>query len=250
MLENFFGNNNKEDRIRAAQQICSTRGDEKDRRGIPTNFKVNRDAYEYFEELGGIKKLLEYLKILKITKILDIGSGTGRAINEISNSDLGQGFEFVGTSLFKYPDEDAKKIHLTSAEVLRGIPASSFGAVLSVCGVGYSDAPNLVAEQINRVLVPGGVFKGSFADERPVTYGSSTLKRYDDLRLALQKKGYDTAIVPDFLDVPSREKEDTILLAIKSNPSLVLPHAVDLLMEDYEKFFPNCYKKFIPRRNK
>ncbi|KKT00813.1 MAG: hypothetical protein UW07_C0004G0008 [Candidatus Nomurabacteria bacterium GW2011_GWF2_43_8] len=235
MQEGSPGKRNTEDRIKAARQIRAVRKNE--RQWINTNkgkFLTNRGKYDYIWELHGLKELFAYLRIKKNTKVLDIGSGTGRAVDEISKSELGKGLEFVKTALINYSGENSRKIHLTSAEVLRGIPSDSFGAILAVFSVAYSEAPELVAQQIDRVLVPGGVFKGSFNSRNsPETaFGKVTLKKYGNLRLILQKMGYDTATISDFSD-KYLEFHDSVLLAIKPDPSSGVPRAVDLLEADY-----------------
>ena len=52
---------------------------------------------------------------------------------------------------------------MTSAESLIGFDDGSVGVVLGVFSVAYSTEPELVAASIDRVLVAGGVFKGTFA---------------------------------------------------------------------------------------
>lgn len=238
-------NNNKKDnqeaRKKVKQQIRATREYERKWRGIRgMAYDVNRSEGSYMIALKGFSKLFDYLKTRKITKVLDIGAGTGRAIDEISKSEEGQGLDFVGTTLAKNPKrESSQKIHITSAEVLRGIPSNSFGAVLAVFSVGYSDAPKLVAEQIDRILVPGGVFKGAFspAGVGGIKYDENVmLKSYDRLYFALKEKGYDCATL---MEIPAARRKielDQILLAVKPDPASTPPPAKDLLQSDYLEF--------------
>ena len=48
------------------------------------------------------------------------------------------------------------------------IPDESVGGVLSVVAIAYSANPNLVAKQIDRILVPGGIAKIIFPVNRHV----------------------------------------------------------------------------------
>jgi len=113
MQEGSPGKRNTEDRIKAARQIRAVRKNE--RQWINTNkgkFLTNRGKYDYIWELHGLKELFAYLRIKKNTKVLDIGSGTGRAVDEISKSELGKGLEFVKTALINYSGENSRKPYL------------------------------------------------------------------------------------------------------------------------------------------
>ena len=248
MVEGLPGKKNTEDRKKAARQIRYTRKYERYQRDFGLRqfgYEVNRSADKYIAAIGGLEELFKYLRARRSTKVLDIGSGTGKAIDGISESNLGEGFDFVRTALTKnLSPEGTKKVHLTSAEILRGIPSNSFGAVLAVCSVGYSEAPELVAEQIDRVLVPGGVFKGVFADsDAELVYGKLLkFKNYTALHSALHRRGYDTAVLANFPYLGKENDPDHILLAIKPDPSSDLPLAISLLGSDYEK---TTQEKFI-----
>ncbi len=168
-------------RKEAAHQIRRARW--REREGRPYN--RDRSGFQYIKELAGVKELFSYLKTLPSRKILDIGAGTTHGITDISQSSFGTDMEFEATVLNSVPQIEKylgnERTHITSAEILRGIPDNSIACVLSVFSLTYSRAPELVIGSVDRVLVPGGVIKiGS--DDAPIW----------QLYQLLKDKGYDT----------------------------------------------------------
>lgn len=129
----------------------------------------NRGDVWYIQMLQGYKHLFNYLRNAfegSESTVLDVGAGTTRAVKEIEGSSWGKGLRFEATVLDmdqviegNLPED---RIHVTPVEELSGIADKSMAAILSVFSVGYSDVPDLAVESIDRVLMPGGVFKGNF----------------------------------------------------------------------------------------
>lgn len=135
----------------------------KERTGTPYN--VDRPGWQYVGELAGVENLFAYVRNLPSKIILDIGAGTTSAIAEIADNEMAKGLQFKATVLRSRAEITnnlgSENIHITSAEMLRGIADTSVGAIIAVHSLRYSAAPELAAKSIDRVLVPGGVFKGA-----------------------------------------------------------------------------------------
>lgn len=210
-------------RDNAARGIRMTRAKEmKD--GLNT-YEMERSPREYAVKLQGLKHLFTYAKTLPSKTVLDIGSGTTRGIYGISQQAISKGLSFEATTLSRSQthSEFARtghlslaraveknlgwaKTHITSAEVLRGIPNASVGVVLSVFSLPYSKAPALAVQSIDRVLVDGGVFKGHFPVNN-LTHLSAI--SYGPFEKEFERLGYSMSI--DINPVTRR----AVLLAIK-----------------------------------
>lgn len=180
-------------------------------------YETERDGIKYIQKLLGVLCLFDYVRRLGSTSlILDIGAGSTSGIYDLSTSSLGAGLLFEATVLSRNPALvnylPNKQIHVTSVERLRGIKDASVGGVLGVYSVGYSDEPALAITSLDRVLVPGGVFKGTF-HKKPTSPDEAKqnpfgFKEYDQFRDAFSGFGYDTA-------VENNGASADILLAIK-----------------------------------
>lgn len=214
-------------RSEVARQLIRIRNTE--RGGL---YRTDRTGAEYVYNLCGLEYLFDHVRSLRTSSIiLDVGSGTTRGIYELSISSLGHGLQFKATVLniksslvSQYLGKE--HTHATSVEVLRGIQNNSIGAVLGMASVGYSDQPALAVRSIDRILVPGGVFKGTFLrSERVEPQDSFGFKRYHAFKKAFQEKRYDT-------DIEFGGKED-VLLAIKPGGEKQIT-AQELLQRDSE----------------
>jgi ubiquinone/menaquinone biosynthesis C-methylase UbiE len=140
-----------------------TRARTQERIGSP--YKINRAGWEYAHQLAGLEHLFSYVRNLPSKTVLDIGSGTTEGVHDISQNAIAEGLHFEATVL-RPRSEIAENLglkdtHITSGEVLRGIPDASIGCIIALHSLRYSAAPELAAKSIHRVLVPGGVLKAA-----------------------------------------------------------------------------------------
>lgn len=148
----------KELRIAAAQKIRDARAADKSYDNDQIAYRRIRGEGEFRREILGLTHLFEYIRTLPSKKILEIGGGEGNARGEFSDNPNLHDLYFEGTDLINTGSAN----YVTSAEVMRGISSNAYGGVLSMYSISYSEAPELVGRQINRVLIPAGVFKGTF----------------------------------------------------------------------------------------
>lgn len=219
-----FQNKGTNERNDAARKIRNARTIE--RTGDP--YKINRTGWQYIKELGGVQHLFDYVKTLKSQTVLDIGAGTTQASSDLQESSLGFGLHFEATVLRNRPEIEKnlgkEHVHITSAEVLRGIPDASVGCVIAVFSVGYSDAPGLVAESIDRVLVPGGAVK--------ITGYKSIFSQFYD---QFERRGYDVdsgEVWGEYKAIlalkPGNESEVTAEQLLRSDEQSILPQRDEL----------------------
>ncbi len=189
------------------KQIADQLRDARSRERNPEHYPVGRNAKSYREWLREVRHLLKYVSKLASNIVLDIG-GSPQAMKEFSNSHDGKGLRFEVVTLRKTPEveeqQGTQRVHLTSVESLRGIADSSVGCVLSVFSIAYSAVPELAVKSLDRVLVPGGVFKGTF--DSPYSSPGQVaegLKRADEFIVEFKKLGYDVKheIQEDISDV-------------------------------------------------
>ncbi|HYV33936.1 MAG TPA: hypothetical protein VE973_03765 [Candidatus Limnocylindria bacterium] len=180
----------------------------------------------YVKTLGGLKHFLDYARSLpdsEKAKVLDIGAGTTKALSELASiEDWSENLDLSGTSLTSSPKVDSylgrENLTLTSVENLRGIKDGELAGVISVHGAGWTKAPRLAAESIDRVLMPSGILKCAFAfDPKDKT---DPRERYQKTFINFFKHfKYDTYVnirnVPNVLNIPGMKIKDTIFLAIK-----------------------------------
>jgi hypothetical protein len=172
-----------------------------DQRGA---YDISRSGEDYVHLLRGLQCLFEYIRTLQSNRVLDIGAGSTKAISQIASIPLfAKGLEFEAVTLKKLSEQKKylgyKKTHITSAERLRGVPLESYGGVISVQGLAYSQFPKLVVRNIDSILVNGGVVK-IFQDNGKVKQlKRQPLEVYEEL---FRDMGYDVWI-------------EEVLLAIK-----------------------------------
>ncbi len=192
-------------------------------------YNIRRTADRYLRELCGLKHMFDYVRTLSSKSVLDIGAGSTKAARQLSELGMARELSFEATTLSRsskisdhFHIDSIKKLvsdnlgwdktRITTAEVLRGIPNASKGAVLAVYSLPYSAAPELAVKNIDRVLVQGGVFKGLFPNDNKMDQFSLFVD-------AFKLHGYDThnaeihlgyqvilAIKPGKPDAPSAEK--------------------------------------------
>lgn len=181
------------------------------------------------DELNGLSATLDYVRILegeKPLQVLDIGAGTGRGIQEIANSSIGQGLQFKGTVL-KTPEHSSSSVELiaTSAERLRTVERASIAGIISVYGIAYSDLPEVAGDMVNWALVRGGVFKGVFPLQAHV-HQWGILKPFNEFAGSFYKHNFEVARYAGEHDNTER------ILAIKMPAIGMYGKALELLMED------------------
>ena len=212
---------NPEKRMAVASQIKEAK--KRDTVGGSEHQWKNYRGYNSYESyLGGFSGMFEYIKTLPSHKVIDIGAGHTVAFGQLSRGAKDQGLTFEAVTLSgslrrqSYFKNDIK-IHINSAENMRSISSNEYGGVISVYSICYSEAPDVVVDNIDRILVPGGVFKGSFApDEKGLDVpGAKTPHLFNEYFI---KKGYDTAI------------NEGVLLAIKPGPNICT--ATELMKKD------------------
>lgn len=198
----------------------------------------DRDIIDYIDALGGITSFLNYAEGLGNQQtILDIGSGSFRGITQISRIKAAENLNFVGTTLSRTEDIEkdtgSVKVRITSAEILRGIENESINGILAVSSIAYSKAPSLVASNIDRVLVPGGVLKSAFRptsgeNEFSIRYDYKTHHRFSE---AFERMGYDVAVKKD---KDGKKADEAVIIAVKpgGNPKPYNPHGDIYTAED------------------
>jgi hypothetical protein len=177
------------------------------------SYQTFRGAAEYVTNLYGIAHTLEHAP--KGRPILDVGTGRGFAIQELKESPLGKERQFIAIGLKHYPSIEStigeENFHITSAETLRGIENNSIGAILGAYSVAYSEAPTLVANRFDEVLVPGGLIKLSFFSDG----------KQEPFIERLKALGYDVATYQD-----EKKLQGNALVQLSLQLSLLLePHS-------------------------
>ena len=128
----------------------------------------DRDSKQYINHLRGARAYFDYIRQLPKNQIIDLGTGTGRAIDGLSKCSIGNGLNFKGIDV-KTPKQakgliDQKNFLETPAEYLHGIDDESCGGALSVLGsLSYTNSIPLSIVAIDRVLTPGGVLKAALS---------------------------------------------------------------------------------------
>ncbi len=168
-MERKFSPEDKGWRKDAAKAIRSQREVDR-RRGENFTYDLmrNQGVMEYLVQLRGLKHFLNYARLLSENpKILDVGAGVTRAFADLSKiKEWTEGLDLKATSL--HMDKDVNKflgkenVTLTSVEQMRRIKDGELAGIISVHGIGFTKAPKLAAESVNRVLMPGGAIKAVF----------------------------------------------------------------------------------------
>lgn len=239
------------DRARLARDLRRTR---KNERKLAVNGKFfkrrDRTLRRYRFYLAGLDATLDYVATLSSRQVVDLGAGTGRALRTLERVKHGKKLAFVGTGIIWDTSIVFRNYRLTPAELMCGFPPESVGAFISVFGpIHYSNAVELVLENIHRLLAPGGVVKLAVADWQE----SNPPDRNSYLRLVnghiarfFRERNYGFAFREVL--VPKDKWKGLALLAVK--PRARRPHPVRiarrLMAADYE----NAPRKLPRRRSK
>lgn len=226
-----------------ARQIKGARAHERGR--DPFRYEFNRSGREAVLRLGGVEKLIEYVKKLNSKKILDIGVGTGKASNMIMNMQAAEGLDWHVTALRNDPELrerfEAGKIHITTAETLKGIENGSVAGVIALHSIMYATSPELTIKSIDAVLIPGGVLKATFnqTGKIEIYVQGNTAQDPKAFVDSLRFLGYDVAF-RDHIFLGKTYKpgyrfigpiKNAVLVAIKPG-NAEAPKAEDLLIDD------------------
>ena len=164
MMEQARGEKGSDERNAAAKKITELRKLERD---TETPLYTNtRGGAWYIEDFKGVQHLFDYVRTLPSRIVVDVGAGVLNGVSDLANSRFGKSLTFEATILarpknMKNPP-DKVRIHRTSVETLRGIKDASVGCIIGDSSIAYSE-PSLAVQSIDRVLVPGGVLKATFA---------------------------------------------------------------------------------------
>ena len=191
----------------------------------PKGYETDRSAISYLYALRGVEELLTYIEALTTNPLLlDVGAGTARGVHELASiaQRLGYNTRFAGTVLDKasvhsFPQHPKIPIIQTSVEKLEGIEDRSVAAITGVHSVQYSADPTLSVSQIDRVLIPGGVFKVVYTVGLPKGSFASTQHNFKELEDEFWRRGYDLKSV--FYSEEEDHTLDWVLLGIKSGTS-------------------------------
>lgn len=184
---------------------------------------------DYLKAAKGLLAFLDHTRERQ-PAMLEIGSGTATALDQLAENQLGYGLTLMGTVL-RHLRETKPNVTLrtTPAEILHRVPAKSVGGILSLGGIAFSAVPELVVNNINRTLVKGGILKATFRASH--SYGQEWDEKYDEwgYRLhdpfsqELQRRRFDVAVM--------ETEVDDIMVAIKPGVRKIAT-AQELLQED------------------
>lgn len=217
-VEQSYYIRHSEVRNQIAQQLRNVRNLE--RSGV---YMTNRGASEYVSGFLGLQHFFDYVRTLpRGTTVLDLGAGLSIGTQELSSSVIGKDLSFISVGLtrdFRVNDYiGSDKYKITSAEKLRGIANESVKGIIALHSIAYSEAPEMVIDRINKVLIPGGVIKATFCNEtfkdNNDFLARSKFKSHDRFSAQMRSLGYDTAY--------HKREGYTILLALKPGVESVM----------------------------
>lgn len=199
---------------------------------------TQRGSQDYVRALRGVRHTFAQVMGLGSRMVLDIGTGSAKALKQFQRVHEYRNLDFKATGLTLHPDVDEnigiENFVLTSAEVLRAIPDNSVGAAISVFSVTYSAAPEYVVDSIDRVLVEGGIFKAALRPtkkrfrQRKIR-GMTILREMDAVNGSTYKQLFDDMGYDAHL---AHARDRDVLLAIKpGNPTS--PSAKMLYLAEY-----------------
>ncbi|MBN2096757.1 hypothetical protein JW752_05210 [Candidatus Peregrinibacteria bacterium] len=199
----------------------------------------DRSPESYVESLRGVDAFFSHVRKLPKKQIIDLGTGTARAIHGLSEGLMGEGLSFKGIDVVR-PDQLNDLIgneHFieTSVEELGGIDDESCGGLLSVAGaLSYTASIPLSILSIDRVLVPGGILKASLSPglgNKKWPYNERNRQIIDWLK----SLGYDVSLKKVYLKKANGARiPNVVLIAIK--PPLQETSAKELLEKDLESW--------------
>ena len=207
--------------------------------GENVNYIPHSTGEDYLHKARGLTHFLHYVRSYSLTRtILDIGTGTSEAIDQIARSPLGSGLHFIATALTRHPKmaNFIGNIFRTSAEYLEGVKKESIGGVIAIQSIGFSKAPNIVAAKLEQVVALGGIVKATFRKKTPYSqvwednYNQWEYNTYDKFRDALMKYGWDVAV---HSGVEGDDTQDDILVAIKHGGSRTAQEVLEADLNDY-----------------
>jgi SAM-dependent methyltransferase len=206
----------------------------------PYGHGINRNGVEYLELFQGLAHVLDYARTLPVHTVLDVGAGLTRGINDIRKSDMGRQLDYFATVLTPRPEIAQnlgfERTLVAGVETLTGVPDASIALVLGGNSLAYSIVPEVAMQQVNRVLIPGGVLKATFMDVVFARDGDTSqlprMKSHLDFSHALKSLGYDVVVYPP----ASRDMGFDILLAVKPGAKEGIS-ANSLMLEDYKTYF-------------
>lgn len=182
-------------------------------------YQRSRSGEFYVRMLHGLEHFFQFVgEIKESSVVIDIGAGTTRGISELAVANSKRGLDFHATILTPLREVNSSwvgvsklersRIHITSAEALRGFASKSVAGIISLHALSYTASPELAVRRINEVLVDGGVVKSTIwtKEEAPAKYdefiGTFRSLGYDITTQTAEERGYS----PRFY---------TLLLAIK-----------------------------------
>lgn len=157
-------------------------------------YQTRRSFFDYMSYLNGLTATLNHVETtseLKNGIILDIGTGNGIALNELSKKTT---LTCIGTSLtlppkYSYKTKGLSRIILTPVERLRGITDSSVSLAIAVYSLDYSALPAQAVRMFDRVLLPGGILKACFNE--PIEQFMSNMQSRDVYGRFFKALGYE-----------------------------------------------------------
>lgn len=202
----------------------------------------NRSMESYAVYLRGFEATCVYVAALTSRRIVDLGSGTGRALSDMHEQYACLGLEFVGTGLIGESLVFAP-YRVTPCELMRGFAPATVGGCLSVFGAPhYSRHMDLVLKRVDEMLVSGGVAKfalaasnsgsGKHRDALNAEYAQTNAR----IREFFDKRGYGIASVDVRLTFDEAWR-GLAFLAVKPTAQMDVSALATSLMEADAKLF-------------
>ncbi len=182
----------------AAAQVVRARRLERDN----PDYVKDSSLLDYLRTAQGLLTFLNHARERGVPAILEIGSGTARAIGQLAQNQMGEGLSFVATGLTHRHIETPNVLwRPTPAEVLRGVDDKSVSGIIALSALGFSRVPELVVNNIDRTLVKGGAIKATFRGKE--SYGEEWDAKYDEwgygphdqFTTELRRRRYDVAVM-------------------------------------------------------
>ena len=182
----------EEEQVQVAERMFYFMGLEQEKEK-PYGFQTSAENYQ--KDFGGLRQFLNYVERLSHPHILDIGAGEATAARELA-AEYSSHLTFEATGLTPPTEPTPFPFHITTGEDLLGVRTASVGGILSRFSLAYSTNPEMVVDAIDRVLVPGGVFKGVFfnAGDFPPECAENIRLYYDEaFHDTFARQGFDVA---------------------------------------------------------
>lgn len=202
-------------------------------------YKRNRSLTRYLYYLQGLGATLNYIRRLPSPCLVDLGSGTGRAIKELSTAEIGRDLTIIGTGIAWHKYIEYPHYRITPAECMRGFKPSSVGGFISVFGpTHYSYYLKVVLDNLDRVLIPGGVMKLVMMEHSSFSRNNAEFTtRLSSVTDYLKTKGYGLAVTSHTARTSAWEVTFCAIVAIKGGTAIDHEKlASDLIDGDYQTF--------------